>query len=214
MIPNKSYCLFPVIFTSEMANHPVYIVNKSNNLIYGNWATWKYFIYLITMLKTVTLLPDTIYSVVIFLCDMQWVVGYSLYFEIALYWNTIQAFLSDLVTIVYLWYIVLQAISVAERVADERCEPSPGSDGSLVGYQVRLDSARCSYACCTDWLWIVLRISETSFHQIPWLHSLMFCISFQEFNTIYFIDPIAFLGFWFWYQILSFLSFFVGLCFM
>ncbi|GAY56848.1 hypothetical protein CUMW_175060 [Citrus unshiu] len=35
-----------------------------------------------------------------------------------------------------------EAISVAERVADERCEPSPGSDGSLVGYQVRLDSAR------------------------------------------------------------------------
>ncbi|KAF9690290.1 hypothetical protein SADUNF_Sadunf01G0180100 [Salix dunnii] len=35
-----------------------------------------------------------------------------------------------------------QAISVAERVADERCEPSPGADGSLVGYQVRLDSAR------------------------------------------------------------------------
>ncbi|KAK2413013.1 RNA helicase family protein [Trifolium repens] len=34
------------------------------------------------------------------------------------------------------------AISVAERVADERCEPSPGSDGSLIGYQVRLDSAR------------------------------------------------------------------------
>jgi len=33
---------------------------------------------------------------------------------------------------------------VAERVADERCEPSPGSDGSLIGYQVRLDSARCS----------------------------------------------------------------------
>ncbi|THG00952.1 hypothetical protein TEA_001355 [Camellia sinensis var. sinensis] len=36
----------------------------------------------------------------------------------------------------------LQAISVAERVADERCESSPGSNGSLVGYQVRLDSAR------------------------------------------------------------------------
>ncbi|KAK0589636.1 hypothetical protein LWI29_016618 [Acer saccharum] len=35
----------------------------------------------------------------------------------------------------------IAAISVAERVADERCEPSPGSDGSLVGYQVRLDSA-------------------------------------------------------------------------
>ncbi|GAB4848110.1 hypothetical protein Ancab_002774 [Ancistrocladus abbreviatus] len=36
----------------------------------------------------------------------------------------------------------IAAISVAERVADERCEPSSGSDGSLVGYQVRLDSAR------------------------------------------------------------------------
>ncbi|KAL5704172.1 RNA helicase [Ranunculus cassubicifolius] len=36
----------------------------------------------------------------------------------------------------------IAAISVAERVADERCEPPPGSDGSLVGFQVRLDSAR------------------------------------------------------------------------
>eukprot|EP01018_Ginkgo_biloba_P026980 Gb_05411 [translate_table: standard] len=35
----------------------------------------------------------------------------------------------------------IAAISVAERVADERCEPSPGSNGSLVGYQVRLDNA-------------------------------------------------------------------------
>ncbi|KAK6159647.1 hypothetical protein DH2020_003028 [Rehmannia glutinosa] len=35
-----------------------------------------------------------------------------------------------------------KAISVAERVADERCESSPGSNDSLVGYQVRLDSAR------------------------------------------------------------------------
>ncbi|KAL6885885.1 hypothetical protein ACP4OV_010146 [Aristida adscensionis] len=34
------------------------------------------------------------------------------------------------------------AISVAERVSDERCESSPGSNDSLVGYQVRLDSAR------------------------------------------------------------------------
>lgn len=39
-------------------------------------------------------------------------------------------------------YVGLQAISVAERVADERCESSPGSNDSLVGYQVRLDSAR------------------------------------------------------------------------
>ncbi|XP_065871411.1 DExH-box ATP-dependent RNA helicase DExH7, chloroplastic [Euphorbia lathyris] len=36
----------------------------------------------------------------------------------------------------------IAAISVAERVAEERCETSPGSNGSLVGYQVRLDSAR------------------------------------------------------------------------
>ncbi|PRQ32770.1 putative RNA helicase [Rosa chinensis] len=35
----------------------------------------------------------------------------------------------------------IAAISVADRVADERCEPSPGSNGSLVGYQVRLHSA-------------------------------------------------------------------------
>ncbi|XP_010065338.2 DExH-box ATP-dependent RNA helicase DExH7, chloroplastic isoform X1 [Eucalyptus grandis] len=36
----------------------------------------------------------------------------------------------------------IAAISVAERVAEERCEGSPGSRGSLIGYQVRLDSAR------------------------------------------------------------------------
>ncbi|KAK3028246.1 hypothetical protein RJ639_037580 [Escallonia herrerae] len=36
----------------------------------------------------------------------------------------------------------IAAISVAERVADEGCESSPGSNDSLVGYQVRLDSAR------------------------------------------------------------------------
>ncbi|XP_074275039.1 DExH-box ATP-dependent RNA helicase DExH7, chloroplastic isoform X2 [Silene latifolia] len=36
----------------------------------------------------------------------------------------------------------IAAVSVAERVAEERCEPAPGLDGSLVGYQVRLDSAR------------------------------------------------------------------------
>ncbi|CAM6089460.1 unnamed protein product [Calypogeia fissa] len=35
----------------------------------------------------------------------------------------------------------IAAISVAERVAVERCEPSPGTSGSLVGYQVRLDTA-------------------------------------------------------------------------
>ncbi|KAH9305425.1 hypothetical protein KI387_009829 [Taxus chinensis] len=36
----------------------------------------------------------------------------------------------------------IAAISVAERVANERCEPLPGSHGSLVGYQVRLDNAQ------------------------------------------------------------------------
>lgn len=44
----------------------------------------------------------------------------------------------------------LKAISVAERVADERCESSPGSNDSLVGYQVRLDSARWSLTLFTD----------------------------------------------------------------
>ncbi|KAF3784864.1 putative pre-mRNA-splicing factor ATP-dependent RNA helicase [Nymphaea thermarum] len=34
-----------------------------------------------------------------------------------------------------------QAISVAERVATELCEPLPGSNDSLVGYQVRLENA-------------------------------------------------------------------------
>jgi len=33
-------------------------------------------------------------------------------------------------------------MTVAQRVADERCESSPGLDDSLVGYQVRLESAR------------------------------------------------------------------------
>ncbi|EPS73447.1 hypothetical protein M569_01306, partial [Genlisea aurea] len=36
----------------------------------------------------------------------------------------------------------IAAISIAERVADERCESYPGSYDSLVGYQVRLDNAR------------------------------------------------------------------------
>lgn len=36
----------------------------------------------------------------------------------------------------------IAAVSVAERVANERCESYPGSNDSLVGYQVRLDSAR------------------------------------------------------------------------
>jgi len=34
-----------------------------------------------------------------------------------------------------------QAISVAERVAVERCDPPPGNSRSLDGYQVRLDAA-------------------------------------------------------------------------
>ncbi|URE11554.1 HA2 [Musa troglodytarum] len=46
----------------------------------------------------------------------------------------------------------LAAISVAERVSVERCEPSPGCDGSLVGYQVRLDVARC----CTVLVFVIL----------------------------------------------------------
>ncbi|KAK9095923.1 hypothetical protein Sjap_021420 [Stephania japonica] len=36
----------------------------------------------------------------------------------------------------------IAAISVAERVGEERCEPPLGTTGSLVGFQVRLDSAR------------------------------------------------------------------------
>eukprot|EP00897_Mesotaenium_endlicherianum_P008609 jgi/Mesen1/7777/ME000408S06884 len=36
----------------------------------------------------------------------------------------------------------IAAVSVAERVAAERCEPPPGSAGSLVGYHVRLDASR------------------------------------------------------------------------
>ena len=51
---------------------------------------------------------------------------------------------------------------MAERVANECCEPSPGSDGSLVGYQVRLDSARCLYAYSTNWSLMLLIISEAS----------------------------------------------------
>ena len=51
---------------------------------------------------------------------------------------------------------------MVERVADERCEPSPGSDGSLVGYQVHLDSARCLYACSTNYFLMVLIILEAS----------------------------------------------------
>ncbi|KAG7585353.1 Helicase C-terminal [Arabidopsis thaliana x Arabidopsis arenosa] len=37
---------------------------------------------------------------------------------------------------------VLAAISVAQRVADERCEPPPGFDDSLVAYQVRHQNER------------------------------------------------------------------------
>eukprot|EP00898_Chlorokybus_atmophyticus_P004343 jgi/Chlat1/490/Chrsp103S00981 len=35
----------------------------------------------------------------------------------------------------------IAAVSVAERVATERCEPAPGQSGGLVGYHVRLDAA-------------------------------------------------------------------------
>ena len=60
---------------------------------------------------------------------------------------------------------------MAERVSDERCESSPGSNDSLVGYQVRLDSARFvsfSYAQvpCTGFISItsnfVYNISDIS----------------------------------------------------
>ena len=51
---------------------------------------------------------------------------------------------------------------MAERATDKRYEPSLGSDGSLVGYQVRLDSARCLYVCSTNCFLMVLRISEAS----------------------------------------------------
>ncbi|CAD5315786.1 unnamed protein product [Arabidopsis thaliana] len=37
---------------------------------------------------------------------------------------------------------VLSAITVAQRVADERCEPPPGFDNSVVAYQVRHQNAR------------------------------------------------------------------------
>ncbi|GAQ84373.1 helicase domain-containing protein [Klebsormidium nitens] len=38
----------------------------------------------------------------------------------------------------------IAAVSVAERVASERCEAAPGENGALVGYHVRLDAARSS----------------------------------------------------------------------
>ncbi|KAK3212496.1 hypothetical protein Dsin_017202 [Dipteronia sinensis] len=47
---------------------------------------------------------------------------------------------------------ICKTASVAERVADERCESSLGSDGSLFCYQVRLDSAmneRTTILFCT-----------------------------------------------------------------
>ncbi|KAG6398660.1 hypothetical protein SASPL_140127 [Salvia splendens] len=51
----------------------------------------------------------------------------------------------------------IAAVSVAERVANERCESYPGSDDSLVGYQVRLDSASmfdklCNFSYMVDYL--------------------------------------------------------------
>ena len=36
----------------------------------------------------------------------------------------------------------ISAISIAQRIAQERAEGEPGSRGSLVGYQVRLESAQ------------------------------------------------------------------------
>ena len=63
---------------------------------------------------------------------------------------------------------------MAERVADVCCEPSPGSEGSLVGYQVSLDGARCLYACSTNYFLMVLIISEAS----PYIALTAFCCYF------------------------------------
>ncbi|KAL0365014.1 UNVERIFIED_CONTAM: DExH-box ATP-dependent RNA helicase DExH7, chloroplastic [Sesamum angustifolium] len=62
----------------------------------------------------------------------------------------------------------IAAISVAERVADERCESSPGSNDSLVGYQVRLDSARnerTKLLFCTTGI-LLRMISQTDFDPV------------------------------------------------
>ncbi|KAL2904576.1 DExH-box ATP-dependent RNA helicase DExH7 chloroplastic [Bienertia sinuspersici] len=63
----------------------------------------------------------------------------------------------------------IAAISVAERVADERCEPAPGLDGSLVGYQVRLDSARndrTKLLFCTTGILLRQIAGNKSFHGV------------------------------------------------
>lgn len=60
----------------------------------------------------------------------------------------------------------IAAISVAERVADERCESSPGSKDSLVGYQVRLDSARnerTKLLFCTTGILLRMIVGHKSF---------------------------------------------------
>ncbi|XP_022027581.1 DExH-box ATP-dependent RNA helicase DExH7, chloroplastic isoform X2 [Helianthus annuus] len=63
----------------------------------------------------------------------------------------------------------IAAISVAERVADERCESSPGSKDSLVGYQVRLDSARTERTkllFCTTGILLRMIVGNKSFADI------------------------------------------------
>ncbi|KAI3497504.1 hypothetical protein L1887_40163 [Cichorium endivia] len=63
----------------------------------------------------------------------------------------------------------IAAISVAERVADERCESSPGSKDSLVGYQVRLDSARhdrTKLLFCTTGILLRMIVGKKSFDDI------------------------------------------------
>nr|XP_043628822.1 DExH-box ATP-dependent RNA helicase DExH7, chloroplastic [Erigeron canadensis] len=63
----------------------------------------------------------------------------------------------------------IAAISVAERVADERCESSPGSNDSLVGYQVRLDSARTERTkllFCTTGILLRMIVGNKSFADI------------------------------------------------
>nr|APO15850.1 helicase [Sesuvium portulacastrum] len=63
----------------------------------------------------------------------------------------------------------IAAISVAERVAEERCEPAPGLDGSLVGYQVRLDSARndqTKLLFCTTGILLRRIAGNKSFHGV------------------------------------------------
>ncbi|XP_021743071.1 DExH-box ATP-dependent RNA helicase DExH7, chloroplastic [Chenopodium quinoa] len=63
----------------------------------------------------------------------------------------------------------IAAISVAERVADERCEPAPGVNGSLVGYQVRLDSARndqTKLLFCTTGILLRQIAGNKSFHGV------------------------------------------------